>query len=338
MIDRQALNGYEDGTFRLDQTITKQESSYILARFLGVPDAAALTDLTARFGVIYEEGNTLSDAAARKLIGTALKNDETAIEWINEASKKQMDVSTFSADVQMEMTIVPKAGTEQAESFQTTSTSRIEFNKDQGIHQLTTAQVPGPSGLTKVEMDQYTVNEGIYIKTPDPVTGTAKWLNMSKQIPLTFEQLMALQKSNLELTEKFITPYFFYRDFGAEEVEGMKLHKMELNGRLIHADDFFKALGGITSDQSMFNTIANAPELSQMSMSVVLWFDESSKLMKQLDAKYWITYGDAAEMPLDRLEMTMTATYKDYNEAIEIKLPEEAKQAEELPALTIPQM
>jgi hypothetical protein len=65
----------------------------------------------------------------------------------------------------------------------------------------------------------------------------------------------------------------------------------------------------------------------RIGLSGTFWFDEASRQLMRMDATYKIRYGDDPEALLQDMEMTMKALYKDYNAAIDIKLPEEAKKA-----------
>jgi hypothetical protein len=338
MLERQVMEGYSDGTFRLDQAITKDESSYIVGRLLGVQDEVSLTKLQDHFGASFGDTNTLSHETSEALIQTALSNDTSAVEWIHEASVKQLEASTFRADAGIDMSIYLKPGFGEEAPIHTTMNMIMEFNKDQGLHQVTTTDVPMPTGTSQMEMEQYTVTEGTYMKMPDPTTGAAKWFNMSKQIPFTFDQFMELQLKSQELSEKYVNPYFFYRDLGAKEVDGLKLHQIEMNGKLTNMEDLLQIIG--TLDSNLQQAIASSNALSGMSlsMSTILSFNQETKLLTSLEANYVIQYGNEMENPVDRMEMTMNMSYKDYNEAIEIVLPEEASNAEEFVVPQVPAM
>ncbi|MNI03235.1 hypothetical protein D3C73_561320 [compost metagenome] len=338
MLERQAMNGYEDGTFRLDQPITKKESSQVIGRFLGIQDHSALDKLEKHFGASFGKDNSLSLETAQSLIQTALSNSVEASQWAEKSAAEQVKVTSFLVDSQMDMNIFTKPDSGEAGPISTNSSIQIKFNKNSGIHQLSTTEMDLPTGPIQTEIEQYTVTQGTYIKMPDPVSGNIKWFNLSKQIPFTFEQLMELQLKNQELNKTFISPYFFFRDLGVEEKDGVKLHGIELNGKLTNTAELLKTLGSLLNDSGLLQSIAESPALSQMSMSMsaIYWFDEQTKLVAQTDVDYVIQYGDDKANPLDRMEMTMTATYTDYNQVKDIVLPDEAKKAEELSIPEIP--
>ena len=53
MQERQVLQGYSDGTLKLDQIISPEEASFILGRFLGLSDSKASAELQADFAVDF---------------------------------------------------------------------------------------------------------------------------------------------------------------------------------------------------------------------------------------------------------------------------------------------
>lgn len=210
----------------------------------------------------------------------------------------------------------------------------MEFNADQGMHQTVTMKTPGADAKeTTVTTEIYTVKDGTFVKIPNPLTNEgAVWYDMSKQMPFTFDELLALQKSNMDLSKTFVTPYFFCRDLGTVEAEGKKLHKVEVNGKLTNAADIIKALGAMgsmNSSQSMLKDMADSMELSQMSVSIsaVMTFEEQTKLPVSMAGDYSVAYGDGAAIPVDHMDMSLNMTFKDINQTIDIKLPEETKTA-----------
>lgn len=68
-----------------------------------------------------------------------------------------------------------------------------------------------------------------------------------------------------------------------------------------------------------------------VSLSAVLTVDEQTKLPISMDGEYIVEYGEDPSIPLDHVDMTMSMSYQDVNQPIDIQLPEEAKNAKPLP-------
>jgi hypothetical protein len=328
MIERKAVEGYDDGTFRLDRPITGTEASYVLARILGMNEESALKELQNRYQISFGEDAALTADTVKQLVQTALKSDDGALAWLKESAEQQKAVTSFRADMTLDMNMRMRAMQEQTVGSK--MTSRIEFQKDQGIHQRAVTEVQAPEGPVQITMDQYTVTQGTYMQMTDPATGKAVWYDMTALTPFTFQQLIELQKSNAGAAQ-WVLPTFFYRDLGTNAADGQKLHKIEVNGSVADLQELTGILGqaaGVTNMDKVWKEIPGMKGM-RIGMSGTFWFDETSRQLVRMDASYMIRFGNesASDVPLQEMEMTMKALYKDYNAAIEIKLPEEARKA-----------
>jgi hypothetical protein len=326
MIERRAMEGYDDGTFRLDQPITGTEASYVLARILGMDEEGALKELQSRFQISFGDDAGLTTDTVKQLVQTALKSDDGALEWLKQSAEQQKAITSFRADATIDMNLRMKAMPDQP--IGSKMTSQIEFQKDQGIHQQVETEMQAPQGPVKITMDQYTVTQGTYMQMTDPATGKQVWYDMTAQMPFTFQQLIDLQKSSAG-TSQWVLPTFFYRDLGTETADGHKLHKIGVNGSVSDFQELTKILGQTAGSMKLDEMMKEMPGMKGMriGLSGTFWFDEASRQLMRMDATYKIRYGDDPEALLQDMEMTMKALYKDYNAAIDIKLPEEAKKA-----------
>ncbi|MFC0211824.1 DUF6612 family protein [Paenibacillus chartarius] len=339
MMERKILQGYEDGTFRLSQPVTDTEASYILGRLLGVRDGDAAKALPERFGAAIGGAGNLSAESAQQLVDTALKSDESALEWLKKAAEKQKEVVSFRTAAEMDMTMAMKAFSDNpAMTVDMKASSKLEFHIEQGLHQAMETEMVGPTGPVKIQMNQYTVTSGTYVEMNDPATGKLTWFDMTKQMPYSFEQLIEMQKNSSLSMENWTLPGFFYRDHGTETVDGVKLRKVEMNGSLTSfkeiMDIYAKVSGGTNS--GMTDTLKAMPGFEDLSlkMSGVVWIDETSMLIQRMDMDMVMSYGDNSVIPISEVAMSMDMKYADYNGDVEVKLPEAAKQAVPLPMPT----
>lgn len=338
MRERQVLQGYSDGTFKLDLIVSPKEASFILGRFLGLSDSKASAELQADFAVDFGKDTGVSNEIARAAIKKALATDSSISKWLAEDPTSQTQLKTFRAHMDMDMNIffMPSAGYPM-NSLPTKAQSDISFNRDQGLHQTILTTSPGSDMVTRtVKMEQYTVSQGTYMSMPIPNNDVVEWYDVSKQMPFTFDQLMELQKKSLDVNKSLVTPYFFYKDLGSTEKDGKKQRKISIHGKLTNTADIMKTLGGLGGSQDTFKEILNSPAIKGMSasLSAIITVDEQTKLPINMDGNYILTYGEDPNIPIDHMDMTMSMTYKDVNQPVDIVLPEEAKTAKPFPVPT----
>ncbi|BFT69072.1 DUF6612 family protein [Paenibacillus sp. P36] len=336
MRERHILQGYSDGTFRLEQAVSPAEASLILGRFLGLADSKASTVLKSDYSVDFSgqtAGITLDTAGAA--IKKALANDTSVSSWLVADPTSPTDLKTFRGHMEMGMHILlyPNAGS-PLNNLQTTVKSDISYNKDQGLHQSITTAVPGSDMVMKtINMEQYMVSQGTFMSMPNATNDGVEWYDMSKQVPFTFEQVMELQKKSMDVSKTLVTPYFFYKDLGTTEKDGQKQRKVSIRGKLTNTADIVKTLSGLGGSQDAFKEVLNSPALAGMSVSLsaVLTVDEQTKLPVSMDGDYIVEYGEDPNIPIEQVDMTMSMTYQDVNQPIDIQLPEEAKNAKPVP-------
>ncbi|MEW9702387.1 DUF6612 family protein [Paenibacillus sp. SI8] len=331
MQERKTMEGYSDGKYRLDQPISKEEAGYILGRFLGILDSRSSSKLQELFGADFGKDAGINEETAAALIKQSLANDPSVSKWLAEASKTQVELATFRANMDMTIHIAFKPGQGgYSDNLETTAISNIEYNKDQGIHQVITTTTPGSDSKERtIKIEQYTVTQGTYMNMPNGDNTGFEWYDMTKQMPFTFDQLMALQKQSTQINQTLITPYFFYKDLGTTEMDGKKLHKVQVRGKITNTSDIIKTLGGLGSGDNMFKDLLDSPALADMSvaLSAEITLDEQSKLPVSMDGDYTVTYGNEPSNPIDYMDMSMTMSYKDINQPISIALPDAAKKA-----------
>lgn len=335
MRERQILQGYSDGSFRLDQPVSPSEAALILGRFLGMADSKAIAQLQSDFGVSLGKTSGIFSDTAEAAIKKALTNDPSVSSWLVAKPASPADLKTFRGHVEMDMHILFKPNAAfPMNSLQTTAKSDINYNKDQGIHQSITTTAPGSDMVTRtIKVEQYMVSQGTFMTVPNAANDGFEWYDFSKQVPFTFEQLMELQQKNMDLSKTLVTPYFFYKDLGTTEKDGKKQRKVSIRGKLTNTADIVKTLSGLGSGQDAFKDVLNSPAIAGMSVSLsaVLTVDEQTKLPVSMDGDFIILYGEDPNLPLDHMDMTMSMTYQDVNQPVDIQLPEEAKKAKPLP-------
>lgn len=331
LIERQIIDGYPDGTFRPDQPITKQEASYVLARFLGLEDSAALDQLKSKFGVSLGDQSVLLSSAAQEAIRISLENDPKVLKWLEQSSVKQAELKSYKMVLDQTVKVHLKEQLPIPGDMQTSMKTEAAFDSAKGMHMTMKMAMPIP-GAPAMDMEQYLVPEGMFMKIPDPEgKGAAKWVNMSKQMPFTFEQLMDLQKNSASMNQAMMNKMFFYRDLGTEKVDGKTMRKISINGKISDMKQIMEAMGKAMPDNSLLQSLPETPELQHITMSMngTMWIDEATMLTEKMDVTMKINYNsDSADIPLKGMDMSMAGQYKAFNEPVDIVLPAEAKNAE----------
>lgn len=341
LMSRGIINGFPDGTVRLDQKVTNQEAAYILARFLNIEDKNALSALAKEFSVSFE-GEFISVDRAKKLVQATLSSDEKALKWIEKMTIVQSEATSFRSSADMIMSMMMDLGDlehdlEIPTNMNMTSSLKMDFNVLEGLHQIMTMSMPlGIPGMPDMEMkmEQYFVPEGIFMKIDDPETGEAMWMDMSDTMPFSFEELMVMNRDSLQLSLELNNKFFFYRDLGTEEVDGKVMRKIKMDGKIDSLTEMMGMLNNVLQDGSLIPLEDEIPEM-KMGMSGYIWIDEETALPYRQTLDMSMKYTEVTDDLVMPIEMTifMDMTFTDFNEVNGISLPEEAKNAEKLPAL-----
>lgn len=339
MLERQVVQGYPDGTVGLDRQVTPYEANLVLGRFLGIEDQNALEVLSSEFGVSFENKKHVSVENAAQAVQQALKNDQSALELLESSSKKQLEQTSYRANMQQHMSMIMKEEFAQGEMMNLSTMDSdmvIEYHMEKGMHINMTMSIPQPTGDLEIQTEQYIVPEGMFMKMVDPLSNEENWINMGSELPLTFDQMLKMQKQSLELNQSMNNKYMFYRDLGTESIDGKNTHKISFNGKITSLTEMLEAMGDLLSDPSMVEELekemANLPEIA-MTMSGILWIDEESMLPLKMDTQMSLQYGDAPDMPIDRMDIEVEANFYDYNQVEDIVLPQASLDAKTIPSL-----
>jgi|GEM_PF-2577562 len=334
MQERKVINGFGDGTVRLENMLHKNEAYIIIARILGIDEKKAPEILAKDYGVVLEN-EVLSEDEARKAIEQALQSDPVAHEWVIKSSEEMEKQDSFKAMMQQNMEMVfnekiPEMNNQDSMTF--SMNIEMAYKKDKGFHMVSTSKLPQalPNGDTEMNMEQYLVPEGMFMKMVNPETNEEEWINMGNQMPFTFDQLMEMQKESVSYNQQMNNKYVFYRDLGNETVDGKSLHKVAYQGRFASMQEMMNITKDLISNPEMQQTLMAGPGMDNISMSGIMWIDETTKLPVMMTVSMNMDMQPTAEQPIKGMNMEMTGTYQDYNKVEDIVLPEAAKQAKTL--------
>ena len=331
--ERQVVQGYPDGTFQAAKPISKQEAMWLLARIWRVDAERVPHILEEDYGVNVDQ--VMDRDQGLKLIENFFATDETASDLVTKTTEAQLEQTSFRSAVSQQNVMefkepITENGTNLMEME---SQAMIEFHKTDGFFLKSVTKAPNPTTNEPMEitMEQYLVKDGMYMKMNNPQTGEEQWVKMGDAFPISFEQMMEMQKNSLNLNQSLLNKHVFYKDLGTETVNGAQLHKLA----------YRMSFG---SFKEMMDVVSNSmPDLAKLpmemenigaslSMDGYIWIDPSSFLPVQFEQNMKMDFQDQmADQPIKTIQMHQVGTYSDFNEVESIVLPEAAKNAETLP-------
>lgn len=340
--DKKIVVGFADGTFKPNQTITSAEASSVVARFLGITGDAK-SALAADYGITFDN-NTVSLEEAQELVSKALTSDDEALAILDKMTFAQNEQNSYQATGTMDMEFKMKEGTaeipELADGMKMSSEMELSFNKEKGLHQTVTTTVPNPMTNEQQEMviEQYYVPEGIFMKMLDPISGENQWLDLSGTMPISFEDLIKMNEDNMNVMNELNRKYFFYRDLGTEQMNGVNHYKLAFSGKITSLEEIMGMMSSALGDQSegLLSSLEAMPNM-EMAMNGYIWIDEKTMLPSRQTAQYEIKFGESKDpamiMPFDSIAYELDYNFSNFNNVADIALPEEAKNAEKMPGL-----
>ncbi|MEW9671473.1 DUF6612 family protein [Ammoniphilus sp. 3BR4] len=331
MKERKVIYGYGDGTVRLANALKPNEAYIILSKILGLN----IEVLKNEYGITFDQ-DKVTEEQARQAIQKALVSDPTAHEWVIESSEVMNAQDSFKASMNQDVNMIFRKGLPENPSVKLTSMSmkmEMAFKKDQGFRIISKSKLPEPlpNGETEMEMEQYFVKEGMYLKMLNPETNQEEWVKMTS-MPFTFDQMMEMQKNSVAYNQQMNNKFVFYRDLGKEMVDGQEQQKVSVQGRFASMQEMMNMTSNMFSNGELPADMMAHSGMEALTMSGTMWFDVETKLPTKLTMEIEIELAELPNQPLEKMEMNMSGSYSDFNSVEAIALPEEAKQAKEIGA------
>jgi|Deesub1362A_J573_1020465.scaffolds.fasta_scaffold02522_11 hypothetical protein len=202
----------------------------------------------------------------------------------------------------------------------------------------TISEIHGEEGDMSIESDVYLMNDTMYMKMRSPEMGE-QWMKMKLPEELVEQswssedqikqQMMLLNSSEV-------------RRLPDEKVNGVECYVLEVKPDLQKFWEAIKSQYSLGELQGMNEAILEEA-LKNSEISMKEWIAKDSKLPMKSEIYMLMTispedFNISVENSEDlnftmRMEMRMVMHFYDYNEVIEIELPEEAMNAIELPSL-----
>ncbi|SFR05752.1 S-layer homology domain-containing protein [Desulfoscipio geothermicus] len=345
LLSADIIRGFADGTVKPDKAISQTEAVVMVARALGLPrveparavgDKISLADshwAHDTYSWMVSEGlvtgvnakQTMTpDAGAALLVNVFGTADECAeINAKIETANKDIKSLRMAGDMQMQMDMG------QAPDVQTKASMQSELVLDKGMHMVMETAVPVKGEEKSFTVEQYMTNEGIFMNMPDPATNKASWKRIPKDM---LPNMMDLLKQQSNPLSEEMKKMFHFRYLGEENLGDREVIKMAFYGEIKDFSQMLAALGQFNSQ--LQQTVSQAGGLlKSVSYLGKMYVDKETYLPVQVKNFSVVTYADKFQgqpFPIKSIRVEYDFKYSDYNQEINITLPEEALQAEEL--------
>ncbi|WP_031515771.1 S-layer homology domain-containing protein [Desulfofalx alkaliphila] len=352
------IQGYTDGTVRPDQTISRVEAVVMLSRVLGLPLlpadnikvpglekhpwAAGPYTWCVKEGFLSQTANPSGiitrQEGDRLLVGAFATNNRGR--EINQKSQQMIkDAATMriSGKMNMIMELMPEMAQQVAGSknnylsFDTLMDTK--FNSNQGLYQSISTSMPQLGDLTipAINTEQYYNHEGMYMRIFDAATGQSEWIKYPSDMVPDFS---TVNRNRNPIVSAELDEIFYYRVLDDVRIKGKDCYQVAFYGRINNFSQLMKMLAQDLPE--VFNNElfrANQSLVDSMSFMGVSAIDKESYLPVRVNTQALITYNQkllGEKLPFRALRTNYEFNYSDFNEPINIKLPEEVLEAKEL--------
>lgn len=346
------------GTVSPDQPVTQAQAAVMLSRALRLPGIEAPGPLPTPvpnshwafvpFTWLVKEGIVaptvkpdafVTPAEGAALLDKAFGTAKEAKEIMNKSQAVQANIKSLrgTGDMSLSMKANPAVPVQGMPSNVGMKARVVyEMNLDQGLHQQISMTMTGmPQNIPPMEMEQYMVAEGMFMKMKDPMTAQTKWVKMPEGSVPNFVELMKQQSKFMQPSKEF-DQYFRYRLLGEKKVGGKTFYELSFVGNIPNLVRFMNMVGSqVGMSQEFLKSLEQSSSMIRsISMVGKVLVDKETFYTDQQNASTVVVFADKFEgkpFPLKSLTSTFNFLYKDYGAAVEIKLPAEAAKAEELP-------
>ncbi len=353
LLSRDVLKGFADGTVKPEQPISQAETVALVARTLGLPQEVLAPETVQlsipnqhwayiNYSWMISEG-LLTEEDAKKVLtpqegaelltrvfGTAEQCSE-----INEKMEiANQNITSLRMSGKMDMLMSMRQVGETQDMPATVSTTvymDAELVMDKGLHMvMETTMSPGNNlPQQSFTMEQYMTPEGMFMSMPDPETKQVTWTKIPDSV---FPNMMDLMKQQTNPLPEEIKNLFHYRYLGEEKLEGKDVVKLAYYGEIKDLTKMIAALGQLGGQ--LQQTLDQAQGLLQsITYTGTMYVDKETYLPLSANNVSVVTFAEQLQgqaMPIDSMQVAYDFTYSDYNAPLDIMLPQEALDAEEV--------
>lgn len=353
------IKGSGQNTISPNDKITQAQAVAILSRVMNLPSSEAPGPVATPvakthwayvpYTWLVKEGivdyNTqaeqaLTPDAAAALLDKVFGTTKQAKEIIekNQAAQAKVTTQRTSGDMTLTVQTNPAAANQQIPANISMKAKVIqEINLEQGLRQQFNMTINGlPMDIPTIEMDQYMVAEGLYMKMSDPTTGEDSWIKMTDDTMPNIVELMQQQSKVMGVPQE-MDKYFRYRVVGEKKLGDKTYQELSFYGNIDNLSEFMSMLGnqtGLTEELTK-----NLDQASQMIKGITMvgkmYVDPKTYYAERVNVSAVVNFADKFEgeaFPIKSVTINCDFDYKDFGSKIEVKLPKEAATALEMGA------
>lgn len=345
-------------TISPDLPLTQAQAAVMLSRVLGLPGVESPGPLPSPvpnshwafvpFTWLVKEGIVdptvkpnafLTPAEGAALLDKVFGTAKEAKEIMEKSQATQAVIKTMrgTSDMSMSMKANPAVLVQGLPAYIGMKAKvNYEMNLDQGLHQQFTMTMAGlPQTIPPMEVEQYMVAEGMFMKIKDPMTSKVTWIKMPEGSVPNFMELMKQQPKFMQLPREF-DKYFHYRLLGEKKVGEKTFFELSFFGDIPNLAQFMNMVGAQSGlNQQMIKSFEQSGSMIR-GINIVgkILINKENLYAEQLNATAVIVFADKFEgkpFPLKSLTANFNFLYKDYGTKIDIQLPAEAAKTQGLP-------
>lgn len=341
------ISGYTDGTIHPDDLLTRSQAMIFIYRAMGLPDSPAPnTAAPVPAGnpayvpytwLIHDgfltaaespDGNmTVSEAAdlLAKIYGTQTQ----ARDLINQAQAAMQKLNTFKADgtANIGVQAVPGAALPNLPGpLEANLQLAMEINKTQGFKEDIT--LTSPLLPKAMNIEEYLLKDGIYMKVPDPTTGAASWTKLPADTTPIFNLMM---NQKLQAVSPALNNLFYSRLAGEKTIDGKVYDDLVMSGRIKDFSQILNLIGTALDEQTktqLQQQLSQAGNLiSGMTIQEELYLDKDSLMPDNEQMSVVVNFNNQLNgqpVPFKSFNMTMNMKMHDFNTGFTVKLPADA--------------
>lgn len=352
LIATDILRGFADGSIKPEKAISQSEAVVMIARTLGIPEITSVPGMTVNTTLAnghwaYNTYNWMvSEGLVEKVNSNEILTPETGAELLvrvfgtedqcQEINEKIESANasitslrmTGNIDMQMNAQNVNE-NNNMPSNMQTSVSMQSEIVMDKGLHIIMETSVPVNNETKEFVIEQYMTDAGIFINMPDPATNESTW----KKIPNDmFPNLMDLIKQQSNPFPEEIKKMFYFRYLGEEKLGEKEVIKLAFYGEIKDMAKIMASLGQLNSQ--LQQTISQTGGLlKSITYLGKMYIDKETYLPLQVKNFSVVEYAEQYQgkpFPIKSILANYDFTYSDFNAELDIILPEEAQNAEEL--------
>lgn len=339
-----------------NQPITKAQAITFISRVLGTPgeEAPAVAAPEAAknhwsyvpYSWLYKDGivdasfnleGFLTATEAATLLDKTFGTAQEAKDIVEKSQAAHLNAKTMRTNGDINLSIKPNPAVpvkDMPANLGMKASFVQEVNYDQGISQkfsMTISGLPVPP----IEMEQYMVSEGVYMKMPNMQTGQAEWLKMPASMFPDITEMMKQQSQYIKISKE-LDQYFRYRLVGEKKIGDKTYYEISLYGRIPDLTQFMKLFSGQMglTPEVMKSFEQSGKLIKDLYLTGTTLINKDTDLTEKQTMTMLVTLADEFEgqpVPLKSFYGNFNCAFKDYGTEINITLPEGAANAQEVP-------